>query len=217
MRKQLHTFWSLACPGLIAATLTLPLAAVAQVPWETPRLMGPDSPQGFGLLWTRFGTLPGDGDGLMAVWRTAGLPAGVSLRVGGAEGAGGRTAVFAGVDVRSPLARHGTDQPLDLAWTAGAGLGAGDYALLTVPVGISAGRSWSSGAIWLAPYVGVGLAMDLALGSDAPADEFEVSPAIDLGMDLALDRRRTVVLRVAAALGDRHAIAVGVSAGAGAR
>lgn len=189
----------------------------AQVPWETPRLVGPESPQGLGVLWVRFGTLPDDGDGLMAVWQAAGLPEGVSLRAGGAEGAGGRTAVFAGVDVRSPLAWHDEGQPLDLAWTAGVGMGAGDYALLTVPVGIAAGRSWSSGAVWLSPYVVLGLAMDLALGSDAPDDEFEVSPSVDLGLDLALDRDRSLVLRVATALGDRHALAVGISVGAGSR
>lgn len=217
MRNHLPRRWSPAALVLVVTIIATPLPTAAQVPWETPRLMGPDSPQGFGVLWTRFGSLPGDGDGLMAVWQTAGLPSGVSLRVGGAEGAGGRTAVFAGLDVRSPLARHGAGLPLDLAWTAGAGVGAGDYALLTVPVGISAGRSWSSGAIWLAPYVAVGLAMDLALGSGAPDDEFEVSPAVDLGLDLALDRRRTVVLRVGTALGDRHAVAVGISAGAGPR
>lgn len=86
-----------------------------------------------------------------------------------------------------------------------------------MPVGIAAGRSWSSGAVWLDPYVVLGFAMDLALGRDAPDDDFRVSPSVDLGLDLALDRRRTLVLRVATALGDRHAVAVGISAGAGAR
>jgi hypothetical protein len=51
--------------------------------------------------------------------------------------------------------------------------------------------------------------MDLRLGGDAPEEEFEVQPSVELGVDLALDRARRVVLRVAASLGDRQAVAVG--------
>lgn len=67
--------------------------------------------------------------------------------------------------------------------------------------------------MWLAPYVSLGVAFDLHVGSDAPEDEFEWSPTADLGIDLALDSRRRFVVRVGASLGERHAIAVGLSVG----
>lgn len=198
------------------AILLVPTLATAQVPWETPRLIGPESPTSFSLFWMRFGTLPGDGDGMMAVWRSPGLPAGVTLRFGAAEGAGDHDAFLAGVDIRAPVSRHGAGQPLDLCWTAGAGWGVGDYALVTLPLGMTAGRSWSSGALWVAPYLSAGVAMDLALGDDAPGDAFEVSPAMDVGIDLAVDRARRLVIRVGAALGDRHALALGLAVAPGA-
>lgn len=206
----------LAGPALAVVAALAPTFGTAQVPWETPRLIGPESPTSFSLLWTRFGTLPGDGEGVVAVWGTPGLPAGVTLRFGGAEGAGDRNAYFGGVDVRSPLVRHRPEQPFDLSWTAGAGLGAGNYALLTVPVGVTAGRSWAWGSVWLAPYLSAGVSLDLALGDDAPGEAFDISATMDVGLDLALDRARRLILRVATALGDRHALALGVAFAAGA-
>ena len=64
--------------------------------------------------------------------------------------------------------------------------------------------------MWLAPYVTVGLALDLRVGDESPADEFSVSPAADLGVDLALDPGRRFVVRAAVSLGDRQAVAVGM-------
>jgi hypothetical protein len=103
----------------------------------------------------------------------------------------------------------GPGQPFDLAWTTGAGLGAGENVLITLPMGVSGGRSWSSGSVWLAPYVSVGVALDVWLGDVEGQDEFVASPSLDLGLDLALDAGRRVVLRAATSLGDRQAIAVG--------
>ncbi len=85
--------------------------------------------------------------------------------------------------------------------------------VVTLPMGVSAGRSWTSGAVWLAPYVSLGLALDLALGGEAPEDEFTVSPASDVGLDFALDPARRMIVRVAMSLGDRQALAVGLSFG----
>jgi hypothetical protein len=55
----------------------------------------------------------------------------------------------------------------------------------------------------------VGVALDVWLGDVEGQDEFVASPSLDLGLDLALDAGRRVVLRAATSLGDRQAIAVG--------
>jgi hypothetical protein len=185
--------------------------AGAQVAWETPRLLGPETPGGFGVYWIEFGTLPGDESGVLVTWRPPGFPETVSLRGGAGDGADGSSSGFGGVDLRVPFAEHRPGQPLDLAWISGAGVGVGDYTLVTLPVGVAAGRSWSSGSIWLAPYVSAGIAMDLRLGDEAPDEEFEVSPTADVGVDLALDRGKTVILRAGTSLGDRNALAVGAT------
>ena len=200
---------------LVGALAALPAAAAGQIAWDTPRLIGPNSPGGFGAYWLRAGSLPGDGDAAMVTWTLPGLGGAVSVRGGGGTGAADEIAGFGGIDVRTPLARHGDDQPLDLEWTAGLGVGVGDYLLVSVPMGISAGRSWTSGAVWLAPYVSLGVALDVSFGDQAPDDEFDVTPAADIGMDLSLDPGRHFILRIATSLGDRQALVVGASVGGG--
>jgi hypothetical protein len=195
---------------LIAAMLATPPGASGQLAWDTPRLLGPDSPEGLGLHWVRAGTLPGDGDVFMMTWAFPGLPPGVTLRGGAGQGAEGEVAGFGGVDVRTSLVQHTEDQPLDVAWVVGAGLGIGRYALFTVPIGVSAGRPWSSGSVWIAPHVAMGVALDLHLGSEAPAEEFQASPFAEVGADLALDSARRLVLRTGVSLGDRQAVGVGL-------
>lgn len=199
-----------ACLCTIAALLAVPSGAAAQLAWDTPRLLGPDSPEGLGLHWVRAGTLPGDGDVFLMTWAFPGLPPGVTLRGGAGQGAEGEVAGFGGVDVRTALVRHTEDQPLDVAWVVGAGLGVGRYALFTVPIGVSAGRAWSSGAVWLAPHVAMGVALDLHLGGEAPDEEFQAAPFAEVGADLALDSARRLVLRAGICLGDRQAVGVGL-------
>jgi hypothetical protein len=63
----------------------------------------------------------------------------------------------------------------------------------------------------------VGIAADLHLGDEFEGEEFEVDPALDIGVDLSLDDARHTVLRAAASLGDRQAISVGIAIGGGAR
>ena len=199
---------------LLAAAMLLPASLSAQLAWETPRMLGPSSPGGLAVHWLQAETLPGDGEALLVVWQPPGLPEGLFLRGGAGTGAGDESAGFGGIDVRAPIAAARPGPPLDLAGIAGAGVGVGEYLLFTVPLGLTAGRSWASGSVWFSPYVGVGLALDYrrALDDDAvPDDEFDVYPTADLGVDLALDPGRRFVIRAGASLGDRQAIALGAS------
>ena len=202
--------------GAAALALTLSLApsrAATQTAWETPRFLSPQAIGGTGLFYVRYAALPGDGQGGFVVWSPGAARRGVSVRLGAAEGAGGVTAGFGGVDVTAPIAARTEARPIDISWNAGAGVAVGEYLMVSVPVGLAAGRAWESGPVWLSPYVGVRAALDLRLGDEAPTDEFEVSPGMDVGLDAAFDAARTVILRFSTSLGDRSALAVGLVIG----
>ena len=153
----------------------------------------------------------------MGTWAFPGTGGRIVLRGGAGVDDEDRVSAFGGVDLRAPLASHTDEQPLDLAWHAGVGAGGGaqdgQWLVISVPMGISAGRSWTSGSVWLAPYVSIGAALDVNFGDDAPEDEFRVTPAADVGLDLALDPGRNFVIRTAISLGDRQAFAIGLAVG----
>lgn len=201
----------------VLVLLALPTSLAAQIAWETPRMIGPESPGGVGVYWLHASALGPDVDGGFGTWTLPTTGGALRLRGGAAVDEDDNVSAFGGLDLRAPIASHTAEQPLDLVWTAGIGassaLEGGQHVVVTVPMGVGAGRSWSSGAIWLAPYVSVGLALDVHFGNDAPADEFEVYPAVDLGLDLALDPGRNFVIRFATSLGDRQALAVGLNIG----
>jgi hypothetical protein len=198
----------------LAAMLTLlPVPSAAQTAWESPRLLSPQPIGGTGFFYVRYAALPGDGHGGFLTWRPSALQRGVSIRAGAAEGAGGVVAGFGGIDVNVPLAARTESRPIDLSWNAGAGVAVGEYLIVSVPVGLAAGRAWESGPVWLSPYVAMRAAMDLRLGEEAPEDEFEVGPGLDVGLDAAFDAARHVILRFSASLGDRSAVAAGIVLG----
>jgi hypothetical protein len=195
--------------AVAVAGLFFPAGAAAQLVSDAPRLHGPHAPSGFGMYWLRGGALPGDGDGLLVTWAPASLRSAVVFRGGAGTGVAGTPAGFAGVDVRVPITadRH----LLDVSWNAGVGASLGEYLLGTLPMGLSAGHEWSSGAISFAPYVAGGLALDIRFGEEAPEEEFVVQPTGEVGVDLSLDAARRVTLRAAVGLGERGAVAVGAA------
>jgi len=202
---------------LAGLALALPFAAPAdaQIVWDTPRLTGPESPAGIGVYWMRAETLPGDDDAVFGTLSLPGTGGAVTVRGGLGTGVAEENAVFGGVDLRAPIARHSATQPLDLEWSGGAGLSYGEYWLGSVPVAVSAGRSWASGSVWFAPYVSVGATIDYRYGDSdfAPDEEFEIQATAGLGVDVAFDAARRVVVRAAAALGERQAVSVGLVIG----
>ncbi len=209
MRYGIH-FSTLVAFGLAIFTA---LPARAQIAPDTPRLISPYTKSGLGLYWLRAETLPGDGDGFMITWSPSRFADGMRVRAGGGTGANGVVAGFGGIDVQTPLMRGSTTLPVDFDWHAGIGIALGNYFLATLPAGISGAVSWSSGSVWISPYVSAGLAADLRIGESAPGKEFEVHPAVDLGLDLSLDAARRIVVRAAASLGDRQTLAAGIVVG----
>lgn len=183
--------------------------AGAQILPDAPRMLGPYTSSGLGVHWLRAGALPDDGDAVLVTWSPESTTRRVRLRGGAGRGAGGTVAGLGGIDVVAPLGTN-PSSPVRLAWTAGAGVSVGEWALVTIPAGISAGFAWQSGSVWLAPWVAAGAALDLRLGEEAPGDEFDAGVAAEVGVELSLERSRRVLVRAAASLGDRQAVAVGL-------
>ncbi len=200
--------------GAILTTVAV-LPASAQIAWDTPRLTGPESPSGLGVYWMRAEVLPGDDDAVFATWSLPGTGGAVTVRGGIGTGVAEENAAFGGIDLRAPIATHTDTQPLDLAWSGGAGIGIGEYLLASVPFALSAGRSWASGAVWFAPYVSVGATLDYRYGDSdfVPEEEFEIQATAGLGVDMAFDAARRFVLRTAISMGDRQSVSVGLLVG----
>jgi hypothetical protein len=200
---------SFASAAALAAAVAGPVHA--QIAWDAPRLTGPESPAGIGVYWTRAEVLPGDDDAVFGTLSLPGSGGAITLRGGLGTGVAEENAFFGGVDLRAPIATHSTTQPFDVAWSGGAGLGFGEYFLISVPFAVSVGRSWSSSAVWFAPYLSAGAALDYRLGDsdEVPDEEFEIQATAGLGADIAFDPGRRFVVRAAAAIGERQAVAVG--------
>jgi hypothetical protein len=189
----------------------------AQMAWDTPRLTGPESPGGLGVYWMRADVLPGDDDAAFGTFSLPGTGGAVTLRGGIGTGVAEENAFFGGVDLRAPIATHTDTQPFDVAWSGGGGLSFGEYFLASVPFAVSIGRSWASSSVWFAPYLSAGATLDYRFGDSdlVPDEEFEIQATAGLGADLSFDAARRFVIRVAAALGDRQAVAVGLVVGGG--
>jgi hypothetical protein len=175
----------------------------AQVAWESPMLASPRPPTGLGLY---IADVAGGGLGLIGTYR-GGTSSGLEFRFGIAEGGPDDDINgLLGASLSGLLARESGDMPFDISWTAGAGVGFGDWALITIPAGISFGHTFR-GEVNLTPYVTPRLHLDIATG-DNVGDDTDIGFSVDIGFDLAL--RRDWMLRFGAALGDHEAFAIGL-------
>ena len=200
---------SLAALVLIVAA---GVPASAQVLPDSPRLTGVLEEPTFGVYLFQPSALRGDGRGGLVTWAPGTLPASARLRFGAVEqdDADGGVSGFGGIDVRIPLRPDGPSG-VQLAWTTGIGGSYGEWGVISLPIGMVAGAVWSEGAVTLAPWIGLGAGFDFQFGDEAPGNDFEVRPAADIGLDLAFDRERRVLLRVGLSLGDRSALAAGLA------
>ena len=197
--------------GVGAALAGAPVASLAaQVAWDAPMLLAPRSPGGLGILLIEpAGPEPPGGDtgvGVLGTWRRAAAPTGVGFRVGLAEDAFDDLAVIAGLDVSGTLLAPTAELPIGFIWLLGAGIGVGDEVLLSFPAGISGGSDLEVDGILFRPYVTPRVSLDIRTG---PGDELDLAAAVDLGLDLAFSS--AWVIRFAATLGDREALAVGLA------
>jgi hypothetical protein len=198
---------SAAAAGLLL--LAYATAANAQLPWETPSLMAPHAPRGLGVLAASYAAAPSDGWGVMVTWRGADAPTGLGFRVAVGEGRGGRHALAGGVEGSAWIARVSENFPVDMIWTTGIGGSYGSSAQIALPIGLAAGRQFGQQSVWFNPYAATRVIVEGRFGGRAPADELDMQLATELGANLSFDRERKFIIRMAASIGDRSALAFG--------
>lgn len=199
---------------MTAAVAAWGLAAVvvgpakAQVAWDAPLLVGPQTPPGWGVFLVD--PEYEDGLGFFTTWRGGGP---VGFRIGIAEDGGDDLSIFGGVDFSSVIAQAGDTFPLNVAWVTGVGAGIGDDAVISFPLGISLGRAFQAETVIFSPYFTPRLVLDAFMGRDGRGrrgdDDVNLGLALDFGLDLAFDPGWTI--RFALSGGDRDALAIGVS------
>jgi len=192
----------------LAACCLLALAgeARAQVAWESPMLLSPRPVAGTGIYLI---DAAGAGLGVLGTWRGPGQR--MALRLGVTEGGGGDgVAVLGGIDMMAPLATVSPDFPLDISWFTGVGAGYADWLVVSVPLGITIGRTFGDPQVRFTPYLSPRIVADLHLDRDGPEDrnELDLNVAVDLGFDVRFQQGWT--LRLGAGLGTRDGIAVGL-------
>jgi hypothetical protein len=204
--------------GVAAAGLILALGGAvpvgAQIAWESPMLIGPGAPAGLGFYLME--PWPGDDIAVLGTYRTAPVPVGLGFRLGLGDGWRDELAVFGGVDVAGSLLAATDEVPLDVVWFAGAGAGIGEDALISFPLGLSIGAVLQSEGVRFAPYAAPRIVLDAFICDDDPGerdfcdgdDDLELDLAADLGLDLSFTE--SWMIRFAATLGDREALAIGI-------
>ncbi len=198
-----------SCLAILAAA-----PAEAQVAWEAPLLVAPGTPSGLGLYLTD--PHPGDLLAVMVTYRAQGAPGGLGWRVGVTEERRDRIALFGGVDVSGLIRGADAEFPLDLIWVSGVGASTfDDVFTVSVPLAMMAGRTLDSENADFTPYVGPRIVLDGTFGDGSDGlsnDDASLEVAVDFGVDLAFDE--AWMIRFAATLGDRDALAIGVVIGA---
>jgi hypothetical protein len=201
----------------IVALLVTPGTASGQIPWETPQLLAPSAPRGVSLMAASYAAAPGDGWGVMVAFRRADAPTGLGFRIAGGQGSGGRNAIAAGVEASAWITRASNAFPVDVIWTSGIGGSYGSSMQVALPVGIAASRSFGQETVWFNPYAASRVIIEGRLGGRAPDDELDMQLATEVGANFAFDRNRRFIVRMAAAIGDRSALALGAHLGGGRR
>jgi hypothetical protein len=189
-----------------ALLLALPGYGHAQVAWDTPLLVAPAPPAGFGiyLLNTHGGDV-----GVMGAWRASYWN--FQVRGGLAEGSGPDEdlAVFGGVDYSGRVTRDTQEFPLDIDWVVGAGASIGDGAVLSFPAGLTIGHTFLAENARFTPYITPRVVLDAFLDTDRGRDgDVELDFATDLGLDFRINN--SVMFRFGATIGDREGVAIGV-------
>lgn len=183
--------------------------AGAQVAWDAPWLVPPGvAGEGLGVHLV---DVSGGGLGLAATWRSP--RGGYGLRGGIVEAAGDEIGIFGGIDFSGRLARATSEQPLEVDWVFGAGLGVADWVRLSVPVGITVGHTFREEGAAFTPYVTPRLFFDALFGGDGRGpgdnDDADLGLAVDIGLDVQLPNTGFLI-RFGGSLGDREAVSLGL-------
>lgn len=187
----------------LIGTLALTSPVAAQVAWDSPPLVSPVAPGGAGVYFLR---ADGGRLGVLTTFRPLAGPAGVGFRFAVTEETDpGDVAIAGGIDVGGYLARGLEESEVAVSWWSGLGLSHGNETAVSIPLGLVLGWSGEgdSGVVF-SPYAGAHVAFDFVSG---PANDVDFNGAVDVGTDIVLTSGW--VVRAAATLGDREALALG--------
>lgn len=193
---------------IIGGLLVLPASAQAQIAWDTPLLVAPREAPGWGLY---VADVSGGGVGVIGTWRSPQWNFG--LRGGIAETVDDDVGVLFGLDFEGDIVRESPEFPFDVDYVLGAGIGTGDGARISAPLGLILGHTFPADGATFTPYVSPRVVLDLFLGQDTPAGEDSSDADLDLAVDLGLDLRigaSDFLIRFGGTLGDREGVAIGV-------
>ena len=172
-------------PLFVPVALAFSPPLEAQVAWDGPLLVGPETPAGWGIYLVDPSS--GDGIGALTSWRGEGP---LGFRIGLAEDGSDDLSVYGGVDFSGRLVTAGNEFPLHLSWVAGAGFGVGDDFAVSFPLGLALGRAFQAETVVLSPYIGPRLVLDAFFGRSGGSqgngsnDDVDLGFAVDFGLDL---------------------------------
>jgi hypothetical protein len=186
---------------VVGFVLSTASAASAQIRWDSPFLTPPRPTAGYGLFLV---DVAGGGLGAMFTW----IPTTTSwgLRLGIADAPRDQVGVFAGGDVSGAITRSNTEFPLDMDWVFGVGASVADFVVLSVPVGLTLGHTFTGQGVTFTPYLTPRLVLDAQFDTDD--DNLNLDFTFDIGFDLRVRNDWTV--RFGATLADREALAIGI-------
>lgn len=197
---------------VIGAVVLLTVGAVSSasaqdVPsvWDSPSFLGPRPGSDIGLY-----LVDGEGSsfGFHGVWRTDANP-NLGLRLGYLD-AGADDILLFGAETWGDVILESADFPLDLTWTAGAGAWVNGSTTVSVPVGLSIGKTFDleDSPIAIQFYGHPRLALVIFENANNDLD-LDLDGQFDLGSDFFLSPDLT--LRVAASLGRFDALGIGLA------
>jgi hypothetical protein len=202
-----------AVRGVLGALAVVAASAVAtpaqaQVAWDSPMVLPPNTPDGIGIFLL---DTDGGGIGVSAIWRSPIWNYG--LRVGFAEGrADDRISIFGGLDFAGPISRANPDFPLDVDWVLGAGVAFERQVRIAAPLGLTTGHTFHAEGASFTPYLTPRVVLDAYIGDEGPPYRergLHLNMAVDLGLDLRL--QQGLLIRFAATAGQRNAVAIGLN------
>lgn len=194
---RIHTFVAAAALTLMGAS-----GATAQVFWDAPSFMPPRPGEDIGVYLT-----DGDGTnfGVQGIWRQRGnLNLGVR---GGFIDAETGSLFGVGAETWGGIVSAGPEFPVDANWTLGAGAVFGDGTLLTIPAGVTVGRTFVTTPLTFQVYGHPRVA--LAIGSNNDNTETELEGLLDLGGDIHLGPDWKI--RLGVTIGGYDALGIGAA------
>lgn len=174
---------------LTLGALAMAGEAKAQSWWDTPSFMPPRPGEDIGVYLT-----DGDGTniGIQGIWRQRGnLNLGLRLGFVDTDGDG---LVLVGVETWDRIISTGPDFPVDINWTLGGGAAFADGVRLSIPLGLSVGRTFVTTPLTFQVYGHPRVALEVVSFNDQTDTDLEM--LFDLGGEAHLGRDWKVRLGV---------------------